>query len=63
MEDRIVSGATLAVLSAIFGVYGIGMLIAAYRATDHGVWTQRAVQGGFGLILSSLFADVVTALL
>ena len=62
MEDRLLSGAVFVVLSMIFGGYGIGALLAAYRTGNRTAWTEKAVQGGLGVIASVLFADVVARL-
>jgi hypothetical protein len=62
VSDRILSGAGLSVLTVLFGVYGIGMLVAAYRTANQTAWTERAVQGGLGMIASALFASVVASL-
>ena len=62
MEDRIASGAVFVVLSSVFGGYGMGALLAAYRAGDQTAWIEKAVQGGFGVIVSLLFADLVVHL-
>jgi hypothetical protein len=62
LSDRILSAAGLSVLTVLFGVYGIGMLVAAYRTADPTAWTERAVQGGLGMIASTLFTNVVASL-
>jgi hypothetical protein len=62
LSDRILSAAGLSVLTVIFGVYGIGMLVAAYRTANLTGWTEKAVQGGLGMIASALFANVVASL-
>ena len=62
LSDRILSAAGLSVLSVLFGVYGIGMLVAAYRTANQTAWTEKAVQGGLGMIASTLFANVVVSL-
>jgi hypothetical protein len=63
MADRMVSGTLFVLLSAIFGGYAMGALFAAYRAGNRTVWIEKAVQGGFGMIVSFLFADLVAHLL
>ena len=62
MSDRTLSSAGLIVLTVIFGVYGIGMLVGAYRTADQTAWMEKAVQGGLGVMASALFANVVAGL-
>jgi hypothetical protein len=62
MEDRILSGASLVVLIVIFGGYGIGMLITAYRTVNHSAWTEKALLGSLGILASALLGHVVAGL-
>ena len=63
MEDRILSGASLVVLSVLFGGYGIGMLIAAYRTVNNSAWAEKAALGALGVIASVLLGHVLAVLL
>jgi hypothetical protein len=62
MDDRVLSGVTFVVLSAIFGGYALAALLAAYRAGNHRVWIEQAIQGGCGVVVSAFFADLVMRL-
>ena len=62
MEDRILSGASLGVLSVLFGGYGIRMLIAAYQTVNDIAWTEKAVLGSLGVIASVLLGHVLASL-
>lgn len=63
MESRLLSSAVLIVLTAIFGWYGVAEFYRAFRTTDFATWTEQAVQGGLGIIASSLIADIALRLL
>jgi hypothetical protein len=62
MDGRIVRGALFVVVSAVFGSYGIGTLLTAYRTGDRTVWTEQAIQGGLGVTASVLLVDLATNL-
>jgi hypothetical protein len=62
MEDRVLSGAVLAVLSTMFGIYGLWQLFAAYRTGSLNAWVERAIQGGTGVVVSGFFAVLVVRL-
>jgi hypothetical protein len=58
MDERVLSGCTFIALSAIFGCHGVWSLLVAYRTGDRRAWTDRAIQGGVGVIASGIFADL-----
>ena len=58
MDSRMLSGIALAGLSALFGSYGIFMLVAAYRAGNLTVWGRRAILGGISVLLSAVLANI-----
>ncbi len=62
MEDRVLSGAVLVVLSVLFGMYGLWELFAAYRTGGLAAWFERAIQGGTGVVVSGFFAALVVRL-
>jgi hypothetical protein len=57
MEDRILSNASLVVLSVILGGYGIRTVIAVYRTG-----TEKAVVGSLAVIASALLCHVLAGL-
>jgi hypothetical protein len=63
MEDRVLSGAVLIVLTVVFGWYGVAALFRAFRATNLAMWTEQAVLGSLGTIASGVVADVLLRLL
>ena len=63
MDERILTGFMLIVLSAIFGSYGMWSLLVAYRTGDRAAWTDMALQGGLGAIASGITADLATWLM
>jgi hypothetical protein len=58
MDSRMVSGIALAGLSALFGSYGILMLVAAYREGDLTDWGRLAILGGISVLLSAVLANI-----
>ena len=54
MDERILTGFMLIVLSAISGGYGMWSLLVAYRTGDRAAWTGMALQGGLGAIASGI---------
>jgi hypothetical protein len=48
----------LGVLSVVFGGYGLGELVLAYRATALKDWGEKAGSGAGGILLGALFADL-----
>jgi uncharacterized membrane protein HdeD (DUF308 family) len=58
MDERILSGFMLIVLSVVFGAYGIWSLRVAYRTGDRKAWADMAIQGALGVLASGIFADL-----
>jgi hypothetical protein len=58
MDERILSGCMFIALSAIFAGHGVWSLLVAYRTSDRRAWTDRAIQGGIGMIAGGFFADL-----
>jgi len=54
IEERIQSGCRFIALSVIFGGHGVWSLVA-YRTGDRRAWTDRAIQGGIGVVASGIF--------
>jgi hypothetical protein len=62
MEERVLSGSVLFVLSLICGAYGVRELFLAYRAGSLSVWIETAIRGGSGVIVSGCFAVLIERL-
>jgi hypothetical protein len=60
MDDRMLSAIVLIGfgLSALFGSYGILMLVAAYRTGNLTAWGRLAILGGISVLLSAILADI-----
>jgi hypothetical protein len=58
MDNRMLSAIVLVGLSALFGSYGILMLVAAYRTGNLTAWGRLAILGGISVLLSAILADI-----